>query len=55
MSASLSVPENTPFTAVLKFAAEEVSTGSGGVSTVEFSSQQFKVSPETSAIITNGN
>ena len=63
---SLSVPENTPFTAVLKFAAEEVSSWvslriwsrQSVMVTVLFlclvSALQFKVPPATSAIITNG-
>ena len=63
---SLSVPENTPFTAVLKFAAEEVSSWvslriwsrQSVMVTISFlclvPALQFKVPPATSAIITNG-
>lgn len=62
----LSVPENTPFTAVLKFAAEEVSLSESRLHVCDSCVSrclclvnvsvgwQFKVPPATSAIITNG-
>lgn len=43
----IGVPENTPFTAVIKFAAEEVH-----LSRLFSDNSQFKVPPETSAVIT---